>query len=130
MVDDIDKPLGLRLIFSLYLSTILLLFFAIALQIFSGMKGWIWYIVIPLWAFFNLGLRILKTSFRNNLEAIVDDEIEFEDHYSIDSKTEDSSDPSETKEKSNANLTLLAVFAMLLVSTFWYGVGMILGRLF
>lgn len=130
MADDEDKPLGLRLTFSLYLIIILLLFFAIALQIFLGMKGWTWYVVIPLWAFINLGLRILKTNFRNNLEAIVDEDIENEDHNSIDIYSEDISDQPESKKTSNSNLTIIAILAMLFVSTFWYGIGMIVGRFF
>lgn len=47
-----------------------LMFAAIGLQIYAGVNGWTWYIVIPLWAILWFILKTAKRYIRNISDAL------------------------------------------------------------
>jgi len=62
---DEERQQAILIFKSLVWLTTILMLAAIALQIYAGVKGWTWYLAIPLWAVLWFILKTTKRYLRN-----------------------------------------------------------------
>ena len=122
---------GVKIFSVLYFISIALLFLAIAVAIYLGFKGVLWYAAIPIWAACYLGLRVLKKYLRHIFESFT------ADMAALNSPITNGEDPkldseTETAAKSgNAiSVSFIVGLAMLAASALWYGLGVLLRIIF
>ncbi|MCK5745626.1 MAG: hypothetical protein KAH44_05400 [Oricola sp.] len=133
---------AIKLFTATYVLVILLGLVAVGGVIYMGFKGTLWYLAIPAWALlwfvFRVSKRYIKnilSSLRTDADAILAEE-DLNPQASPAQMQHDSSDQQVAHQhvkirKSGPQKTIaLVVSAMLTVSAFWYGIGMLLQFIF
>jgi hypothetical protein len=140
-LEDLDKLETIFRILALVLG-----FIVIGFIIWAGLKGWAWYIAIPVGSALFFGCRILKRMFVNQAQherqkirrqgehhPDEKDKISFDEF--MDMSPQESDDEKlallrlkqqKTKKTKPYQNILAASFVMLMVGVFWYGVGRII----
>ena len=123
-----ETQLGIKIFTTLWFLVIFLNFVAIGLAIYAGIKGWTWYIFLPVWAALWFGLRVLKRYLRNIVEELTNDILCTE---GIAENDNDKTLDKNTQQFLNSpKFYGLISIAMLLVAGLWYGIGVLIGKLF